>query len=69
MKGQINSKGWSRKTQEKGETENVSEALNSIHRDVMDLRKESDTLKIENVELKKNMADLESRVNDQERYS
>lgn len=51
------------------EIENVSEALNSIHNDVIDLRKESDKLKTENAELKKKMTTMEERIIEQERYS
>lgn len=51
------------------EIENVSEALNSIRNDVIDLRKESDKLKTENAELKKKMTTMEERIIEQERYS
>ncbi len=40
--------------------ENMSEALTSIHGDVMELKKDDSVLTVENVELKKKVADLET---------
>lgn len=51
------------------EIESICESLNSIHSDVMGLKKENESLKKENMELKKKAAELEQRMNDQERYS
>jgi len=51
------------------EIESVCESLNSIHSDVMGLKKENESLKKENMELRKKAAELDQRMNDQERYS
>lgn len=51
------------------EIENISEALNSVHNDVLDLKKENEKLKSDNADLKKKTSELEQRVNEQERYS
>lgn len=51
------------------EIESICESLNSIHSDVMGLKKENERLKKENMEMKKKAAELDQRMNDQERYS